>query len=114
LNIELLHRHYDEMLHQVLPHEIAHCVVWRKYSGRVKSHGQEWAQVMVAFGLKPMRTHMMPTTKARHHPRPHRYACINCNHIFKVTNNIHRKMENGQIRYCSRCKSRVYWIDSEG
>jgi SprT protein len=113
LNIELLHKHYDEMLRQTLPHEIAHCVVDRRWP-RASAHGWQWRQVMLAFGLEPKRTHAMPTTKARHHPRPHRYACIKCNKIFSVTNNIHRKMENGQIRYCSRCKSRVYWIDSEG
>jgi SprT protein len=113
LNIELLHKYYDEMLHQTLPHEIAHCVVSRKWP-RARPHGWQWGQVMLAFGLPALRTHAMPYTKARHHPRPHRYACMKCNRIFNVTNNIHRKMENGQIRYCSRCKSRVYWIDSEG
>jgi SprT protein len=113
LNIHLLHEFYDRLLNQTLPHEIAHCVVARRWPN-ASAHGYEWAQVMRAFDVPPNRTHNMPTKAARHHPRPHRYACIKCGKTFNVTNNIHRKMENGQIRYCSRCKSRIYWIDSEG
>jgi predicted SprT family Zn-dependent metalloprotease len=112
LNIELLHKHYDEMLHQTLPHEISHCVVSRRWP-RANPHGYEWKQVMRVFGLPPNRTHMMPTTKARHHPRPHIYICEGCLRQFKLTNNIHRKMQNGQKRYCTRCKSRVVYIRSE-
>jgi predicted SprT family Zn-dependent metalloprotease len=76
LNVELLNNPdlYDEMLNVTLPHEVAHVVVCQLWP-YAKGHGNEWRAVMRDFGLPPNRTHDMPTTPARVHPRPHHYTC---------------------------------------
>jgi SprT protein len=113
LNIHLLHEFYDEMLNQTLPHEIAHCVVIQKYGYGAPSHGYDWKEVMRAFGLPPNRTHTMPTKAARVHPRPHRYVCHVCGKQWKLTNRMHNSIQSGRGRRCNRCKSPIYYADSE-
>ena len=47
-----------EFLNSVVPHEVAHIVVYQIYGNSVKPHGKEWQAVMFrVFGIRPNRTH---------------------------------------------------------
>jgi SprT protein len=112
LNTELLHNpeHYEEMLLQTLPHEIAHCIVFQRYGHRAQAHGYEWKQVMRLFGIPAHRTHNMPAKKARVHPRPHHYQC-GCALTYKLTNRMHTSILKGRRRYCTYCGE---WLTYKG
>jgi predicted SprT family Zn-dependent metalloprotease len=105
LNVELLNEFYDEMLTQILPHEVAHCVVARKWP-YARAHGYQWAWVMEAFGLPPNRTHAMPTKPARVHKRYEVY-CTGCNKTFMVTMRTLKKLSGYR---CNRCNSSLHVV----
>ena len=56
-NRDLLEKFTDEFVSQTVPHEFAHLVAYAKFGRRIKPHGSEWQSVMVALGVKPVRTH---------------------------------------------------------
>jgi SprT protein len=55
LSYELLLQYPDEMIREILPHEIAHLVAFSAWGD--KGHGQHWAEVMHYLGRKPERLH---------------------------------------------------------
>lgn len=100
LNPDLLHDHYEEMINQVIPHEVAHVIEYQKYG--YGGHKENWVRIMHMLGVPANRTHNMPAKKARVHPRPYQYRC-DCR-VHKVTKLIHRRIQNGQWRTCTRCR----------
>ena len=54
-NRTLLLENSDEFIHQVVPHELAHLIVYQVF-GRVKPHGQEWQAVMTQLFNLPADT----------------------------------------------------------
>jgi len=51
-----------EFISTVVPHEVAHIVVFQIYGSTVKPHGKEWRAVMMkVYGIKPDRTHTFDT-----------------------------------------------------
>lgn len=60
LSVELLIEHTDEMLRQIVPHEIAHLAAFTVYGDR--GHGQGWKTMMRQLGKTPNRTHDLVNT----------------------------------------------------
>ncbi len=54
-NRTLLLENSDEFIRQVVPHELAHLIVYQVF-GRVKPHGQEWQAVMTQLFNLPADT----------------------------------------------------------
>lgn len=117
LNALLLKDFFEEMIEEVLPHEIAHCVVLQKerhVTDRiVKPHGWQWGQVMRIYGLPPKRTHNMPVKNARVHARPHMYGCVCPGKIHALTNRKHRQHSQGAYYVCATCNIRLQYLGSE-
>lgn len=105
LNTELLYTHWDDMLHNTVPHEVAHIVAGQQYGFRIKPHGGEWALCMIALGLEPTRCHNYEVKKARVHKRPFVYTCDCQEH--HVTALLHRRMLSGRTYHCNTCKGRL-------
>lgn len=94
--------HYEDLLHQTIPHEYAHILVYRKY-GSTKGHGAEWKYVMRLLGCEPRRCHDYDISKA---VRTIEYRCP-CQ-VHQYTTRRHAKVvKYGYTYTCRLCKGRI-------
>ncbi|MEO9274271.1 SprT family zinc-dependent metalloprotease [Marinomonas sp. 5E14-1] len=92
-----------EFLDTVVPHEVAHIIVFQIYGSTVRPHGKEWQAVMLkVFGVQPSRTHTfdVPTPKVSYE-----YICKCSKHQF--TQHRHNRAQKGTEYICKTCKSRL-------
>ncbi len=102
INGDMLIRHFEYFMREVIPHEVAHLVVHWIYGARAKAHGEEWKTVMKeCFGLEPSIYHALPTRSARHHAREYIYQCVCQNHAFTLRR--HKNAERGAKYLCRHC-----------
>ena len=87
-----------------IPHEVAHCVVYRAYEGRKQPHGAEWKRVMVEFGVKPERCHSYSTRNASR-LKIFDYQC-DCKD-WEFTSIRHNRVKKGVKYTCPKCKSAI-------
>jgi SprT protein len=101
-------KYFDDNLATTVPHEVAHYVVDRLFgAARVRPHGNEWKQVMLALGAEPCVTgHYdlsgIPVRKQKRH----RYQC-DCA-VHQISSARHNKILQGSAHYfCRKCKSPI-------
>jgi len=101
LNLAMLLENKDKFIQEVIPHELAHLIVYKKF-GRVKPHGKEWQAVMeTVFGCSAKRTHTFSIPDNTIQNR-HRYVCQCQEH--RLTNIRHKKIQQQQTQYyCKSC-----------
>ena len=103
-NLELLRRHGDDFIARIVPHEVAHYVVFQVYGRRAQPHGREWREVMSLFGVPPDVRHPYTTRPARRLLR-HRYGCL-CADVHLLTERAHRAIRRGRAEYrCRKCRA---------
>lgn len=93
---------------EVIPHELAHWLVFHLQDGpRLKPHGREWQAVMrELFALAPRVTHRLDLSRAR--PAPYRYRCRCREHYF--TPQRHAQRKKGRRYRCRQCaETLVYY-----
>jgi SprT protein len=102
-NDELLQKHGEEFLAEIVPHEVAHLVVVGRFRRRrCRPHGPEWKEVMAFFGLPPRRCHRFEATPARR-VRRISYRC-SCPSPHLLTKRAHLRIRRGTAEYsCRRC-----------
>lgn len=110
INAAMLLDNSVAFIDEVIPHELAHLIVYRyftlgKRSQECKPHGIEWQYVMSEiFKLKPKRTHQFKTPKRV--VKRFSYMCP-CREHF-LTGIKHNRIESGERYYnCTQCKGRV-------
>ena len=90
----------EHFLKTVVPHEVAHIVVFQIYGADVKPHGKEWQAVMLkVYGIKPDRTHTFETPPKN----VYLYVCDCQEH--QLTIRRHNRIERGCEYICKVCKS---------
>jgi len=91
----------DLFLKTVVPHEVAHIIVFQIYGSAVKPHGKEWQAVMLkVYGLYPDRTHTFDT------PPPKQVFLYSCDcQLHEFTKRRHTRVESGSEYICKRCHS---------
>lgn len=100
-NPVLLEDNLQEFLQQVVPHEVAHLLVFQCY-GRVKPHGQEWQRVMrELFSVSPTTTHKMNVDKVM--GQTFEYFCA-CGPV-QLTIRRHHAAKKGRQYQCRACGS---------
>jgi SprT protein len=101
LHPKLFEQNQAHFLSDVIPHELAHLVVYR-YFGRVKPHGQEWRQVMTqVLGVAPEVRHRLDITNIG--IKTFSYDCA-CGSML-LTAVRHNRMSSGKQRYhCTKCR----------
>lgn len=111
LNPILLQDNPAEFEREVIPHEIAHLVVYAIW-GRVKPHGAEWQKVMRdVFHIAPRTTHKMDVTKVQ--GAIFIYRCDCQQHQLSVRR--HRAILRGDRQYrCRRCGTNLRQLDAAG
>jgi SprT protein len=107
LNPVLLGENRQAFFDEVIPHEMAHWLVFHLKNGpRLKPHGREWKTVMRdLFGLVPSVTHRFDIQHAQ--VAPHRYEC-GCR-VHRFTTRRHALVLKGRRYHCRSCaKTLVY------
>lgn len=103
-NAALFAQRFERALAEVVPHEVAHYVVWRRHGWAVKPHGREWRAWMAVFGV-PARARCpdlgLPDPAVRRERRwPYRCACRE----HDLSTRAHRAAQAGRRRYfCRAC-----------
>lgn len=91
---------------QVIPHELAHLVVWQFY-GRVRPHGQQWRYVMTEIlGLEPHLHHHLDVKKAG--VKLFTYVC-QCNEVELSAVRHNRVQKNRQSYICKQCRQTLVY-----
>ena len=100
LNPVLLLENQQAFIDEVVPHELAHLLVW-KYFGRVPPHGKEWQWMMESvLGVAARRTHQFELASVRTRTFPYRCQCQQ----HQLTVRRHNRVLRGEATYrCVRC-----------
>lgn len=106
LNALLLLTHQHAFIEEVVPHELAHLLVYVLY-GYVRPHGKEWQAIMEhIFQVSPKRAHnfeLPNQLQSRFH-----YQC-DCRLHF-LTAIRHNRIQRQQAQYrCVYCKERLHF-----
>lgn len=102
-NLYMYHQDPDEFLKKVVPHEVAHLVVFCLHGLNVRPHGREWQNVMTdIYGLKPERTHNFT-------PKPPKqvylYHCDCQQHELSIRR--HNRIKKGGEYICRLCRTHL-------
>ncbi|MDO4431216.1 MAG: SprT family zinc-dependent metalloprotease [Lonepinella koalarum] len=100
MNRTLLLENPEEFIHQVVPHELAHLIVFQVF-GKVKPHGKEWQAVMTeVFGLPADTCHQFDVQNVR--GKTFAYRCDCRQHLLSIRrhNNIQKKRQQYVCKSC--------------
>lgn len=108
LNPILLLENGESFIQTVVPHELAHLLVYRHF-GRVAPHGSEWRWMMEKILDTPaQRTHRFTLTTLQSNLFSYRCAC----QTYKLTVRRHNKIVRGQSAYhCRQCGEQLLPYD---
>lgn len=100
LNPVLLIENQQAFIDEVVPHELAHLLVW-KHFGRTPPHGKEWKWMMqTVLGVTPSRTHQFAVQSVRTRTFPYHCPCQQ----HQLTLRRHNRVIRGETQYrCTRC-----------
>ncbi|MEQ4530187.1 MAG: SprT family zinc-dependent metalloprotease [Mixta sp.] len=104
LNPVLLLENQQAFIEEVVPHELAHLLVWRHF-GRVPPHGKEWKWMMETILEVPARrTHQFEVASVRGKAFPYRCRCQQ----HHLTVRRHNRVLRGETEYrCVHCGDRL-------
>lgn len=110
LNPVLLLENQHAFIDEVVPHELAHLLVFRRF-GRVAPHGSEWRWMMESVLRVPAsRTHGFETASVQSKTFPYQCACQR----HQLTVRRHNRVLRGESEYrCRRCGDKLRFIASE-
>ncbi|GAA0835399.1 MULTISPECIES: SprT family zinc-dependent metalloprotease [Marinomonas] len=105
-NLFMLQQNTALFLETVVPHEVAHIIVYQIYGHEVRPHGKEWQAVMKkVFHLEPNRTHNFEVPLPK---KAFRYQCQCQIHTF--TAHRHNRAKKGTEYICKLCRSPLYFL----
>lgn len=100
LNPVLLLENKQPFIDEVVPHELAHLLVW-KYFGHAAPHGTEWKWMMaVILDVAPKRTHQFEIQSVRDHRYVYRCRCQQ--HLLTIRRH-NRIVRGSSVFHCLRC-----------
>jgi len=114
INPILFNENVDEILNQVIPHEVAHLITHAiyGYDNEIRSHGWQWQSVMKSLGKSPDRCHTMDlsTIKKMKNKIEYVYKC-KCKDYIPVSKIRHNNIVNKGKHYrCNNCDSRIEYV----
>lgn len=100
LNPVLLLENQQAFIEEVVPHELAHLLVWKTF-GRVAPHGKEWKWMMEqVLEVPARRTHQFAVASVRSQAFPYRCGCQQ----HQLTIRRHNRIVRGESEYrCVHC-----------
>ncbi|EIQ92760.1 sprT-like family protein [Yersinia pestis PY-13] len=107
LNPVLLLENKQPFIDEVVPHELAHLLVYRQF-GRVAPHGKEWRWMMEQVLKVPAsRTHQFEVASVR--SKTFNYQCKCQQHSLTIRR--HNKVLRGESEYrCRQCGEKLQFI----
>lgn len=110
LNRQLLLEHQHTFIKEIIPHELAHLLVFACY-GRVKPHGKEWKLMMeTILGYQAKRTHTFVNSAIQQ--QNYLYKC-DCQYHY-LSKNRHMKIQKLHTEYyCKKCGKKLV-LNNEG
>ncbi|TBR38573.1 SprT family zinc-dependent metalloprotease [Marinomonas agarivorans] len=101
LNLYMYQQNPKKFIDTVIPHEVAHLLVFHLYGSKVRPHGREWQNIMSnLYDLTPDRTHDFT-------PKPpsqlFEYQCSCQKHTLSIRR--HNKVKQGAQYFCRNCKA---------
>lgn len=92
---------------RVVPHEIAHLIVYHLYGNTVRPHGKQWQNVMQdVFGVPAERTHNFTPAPPKN---VFTYQCACQTHELSIRR--HKRILQGGQYVCKLCKSALVIIN---
>jgi SprT protein len=112
LSEQLFLNNNKEFSAYTIPHEVCHIVAWILFPNAKQHHGPEFRSLMRKLGCseKTQVNYDISSLKLE----LFKYSCGCRGKIFNITPAIHKKMQNGEKRYCNTCKERAIFISNEG
>lgn len=100
INPVLLAENGQPFIDEVIPHELAHLLVYRHF-GRAAPHGREWQWMMGdILEVAPRRTHRFAIASVAGRTFPYRCDC----QLHQLTLRRHNRVMRGESEYrCRRC-----------
>lgn len=113
-NPVLMQDNLSEFLHQVVPHEVAHLIVFHLYQNsrnKPKPHGKEWKFIMQQVFSRPATTrHNFDISKTQ--GKTFSYQCGCQTHQLSIIR--HNKVQRGTAKYhCYACKQELVYSESD-
>jgi SprT protein len=104
LNPVLLIENQQPFIDQVVPHELAHLLVFHRF-GRVAPHGREWRAVMEnVLRVPASRTHQFAIRSVQSNTFPYQCACQQ----HQLTVRRHNRVLRGESEYrCKECGEKL-------
>lgn len=111
LNIVMLLENGPTFIEQVVPHELAHLLVFKQYGNKVKPHGVEWQYIMSKILQEsPSVTHNFPTPKSKRATYLYRCDCQE----YQLSTIRHRRIQDRQTQYfCKKCGKMLTFVDED-
>lgn len=107
LNPILLIENGEIFVNQVIPHKLAHLLVYHCF-GKTAPHGKEWKWMMaVILEVPPQTTHQFALNSIR--KQIFHYHC-QCDLSHQLTLRRHNKIQHGKGEYiCKKCGQYLIW-----
>ncbi|MCK3658515.1 SprT family protein [Pasteurellaceae bacterium Pebbles2] len=104
LNRTLLLENSTEFIQQVVPHELAHLLVYQLF-GRVKPHGREWQALMQnVFHLPADTCHQFDVQSVQGKTYAYRCQC----QVHQLTQRRHNKiLQQSAVYFCRKCQQKL-------
>lgn len=64
-NREAIEKHWDDMVNNTIPHEVAHLIAWMVPHLKAAGHNRQWKRLCVSLGGTGARCHSYGLTSAR-------------------------------------------------
>lgn len=113
INPDFFKNHYDDMLNDTVPHEVAHFAATFIYGRQAYNHGGYWKHVMSWLGIpsaERCHEYSLEGVKTRTVQKPFKYNCRCAGLDHWQTQYIHNKILRGTNYRCRKCKTRLVYV----
>ncbi|TCQ90351.1 SprT protein [Rahnella sp. JUb53] len=101
LNPVLLMENQQPFIDEVIPHELAHLLVYRRFGRAPAPHGKEWRWMMEhVLGVSASRTHKFEVASVQSKTYPYLCACRDHQLTVRRHNKVMRKESEYRCRHC--------------
>ncbi|MFZ4835589.1 SprT family zinc-dependent metalloprotease [Rouxiella sp. Mn2063] len=101
LNPVLLQENQQQFIDEVVPHELAHLLVYRRFGRKAAPHGKEWQWMMEqVLGVSASRTHQFEISSVQSKTYPYLCGCGDHQLTIRRHNRVLRKEAEYRCRRC--------------